>query len=143
MRAKKNPTPPAPKPPIETVVTVEQELRDPTSYHAYKADYGNSRLHAIHMHCRSCMGGATTSFVRKCELKTCFLWPYRAPRCDVERPEGMIPTAEEYVAAYGAVKRTGPAVPIWLKRKRELEGLELDENEESSSEEEEEDEDEG
>lgn len=62
---------------------------------ARRADYQNSRAAAIDLKCEDCCGGSLNE-AKKCEVYTCFLWPYGPAGKLGERPHGAIPSLEAY-----------------------------------------------
>jgi len=98
--------------------SINDEIRRKYPGAAKKADIDRSRAAAIKLHCLSCSGGSRSE-VSNCLVYDCFLWPLRPYRDDRERPDGTVPTAEEYgemiegrtnstsLAALAASKRDG------------------------------------
>lgn len=62
---------------------------------AQKADYANSRAHAIDQHCVSCQGGSKKD-VRECRSYSCHFWTFRPNADTTVRPPGFVPTQLHY-----------------------------------------------
>lgn len=107
-------------------------LRQKYPSKARAADHERSRTEAINLKCLDCANGGREE-VRNCPAITCFLWPYRpyAEAAEKIRPEGSVPTAEEYGIAIEASGRTGnPDGGAVLKAWRENRTLEMGNREE-------------
>ena len=74
---------------------VENDVRLKIPKTALLADYENSRRAAIHLFCVSCLGGSAVEASR-CESYTCPLWPFRPKGKNSKRPDGYIPTKQQY-----------------------------------------------
>lgn len=75
------------------MIDVFRKLREKKPKRAFEADYGNSRRHAIHLHCIDCAGSSREA--KDCQTTTCFLWPYR-PGAVKGEERSDIPTVETY-----------------------------------------------
>lgn len=60
-----------------------------------KADHENSRSNAIKLFCLGCVGGSRSE-VASCTGYDCPLWPFRPYGDTGARPDGVVPTADEY-----------------------------------------------
>ncbi len=80
--------------------SVLQYLRKKYVTLAYKCDYKGSRAAAIRMVCLHCMGGESdaASSIRDCTLYDCPNWQFRFGIGVEKRPDGYVPTQEEYLA---------------------------------------------
>lgn len=60
-----------------------------------KADYENSRQAAIDLACLECTVGARAA-IADCGCPACPLWPFRPYGDNRTRPDGVVPTLEQY-----------------------------------------------
>lgn len=74
---------------------MENEVRVTRPQLGLKADHKNSRSAAIQLFCIACMGG-NRSDAASCTSYQCPLWPLEFKKTRGERPEGEVPTEEQY-----------------------------------------------
>lgn len=60
-----------------------------------KADHEGSRASAVHLKCLDCCSGQRAE-VEGCRVYACPLWPHRPYKGADPRPEGAVPTVEQY-----------------------------------------------
>ena len=75
--------------------TLEYDLRLKNPTRGLETDYGGSRSSAIDLFCLACMGASIGS-VSYCKSYTCSLWRFRPGSGKTDRPDGTVPTKEEY-----------------------------------------------
>lgn len=75
--------------------TVENDVRVARPNLGLKADHQNSRSAAIQLFCISCMGGNRKD-AAECKSYNCPLWPLEFKSSRGKRPEGIVPTEEQY-----------------------------------------------
>ena len=76
---------------------IEALIRAKRPKASLEADHKRSRSTAIHLHCLSCCNGSRREAV-DCGSFDCFLWPFRPGAGANARPEGSVPSVEEYQA---------------------------------------------
>lgn len=79
----------------------ENIIREKRPSRGIEADYKNSRKAAIDLFCLNCVGlnktdGTQISAVEGCKSYSCPLWPFRPGKGPKDRPDGVVPTVEEY-----------------------------------------------
>ena len=77
--------------------TLAYEIRLKNPGRGLEADYKNGRSSAIELFCLECMGGSVQT-VGLCKSYSCPLWRFRPGTGTKVRPNGFVPSQEEYCA---------------------------------------------